>query len=354
MTNQNPTTIALMSAQTLPHVQDEASAPEWVHLLPATSGSIQTGDKRGPYHVTDVSQIIALSFADADRLPIDENHAIDLGAPKGQPSPARGWIVEMQAREDGIWGKVEWSKEGAALVAGRAYRALSPVITHDKAKKIGRILRASLVNVPNLRGLVALNHQEQETEMDFLQRMAELLGLKADASEEDVTTALQSRLADTDAQTALQSQMGEIAVALGLSNEADHEAILNAAQASGDDDGEAIVALQAELKDVTTQLNTLQQEGARAKAEAFVDGAIAARRVGVKPLRDKYVAMHMKDAAETEELINAFPKLDGTHTTLEPPAPKDGGVALNAEQRQAAVLLGIDEKQYAAQLAAEA
>lgn len=353
MTKQNPT-IALMSAQTLPPVQDEAAAPEWVHLLPATSGAIQTGDKRGPYHVTDAAQVIALSFSEADRLPIDENHATDLAAPLGHPSPARGWIVEMQSREDGIWGRVEWSKEGAALVASRAYRALSPVITHDKAKKVGRILRASLVNVPNLRGLVALNHQQQETDMDFLQRMAELLGLKADASEEDVTTALQSRLTEGDSQTALQSQMGEVAVALGLSSDAEHAAILNAAKASGGDDTATITALQAELTDVAKQLNALKGDTARDKAVAFVDQAIADRRVGVKPQRDRYIAMHMKDAADTEALIAALPKLDVSHTTLEPPAPKEGEIALNAEQRNAAVLLGIPEKDYVAQLAADA
>ncbi|WP_323780134.1 phage protease [Thalassovita sp.] len=352
MNRQTPT-IALMSAQNLPLLQDDATAPEWVHLLPAVSGAIQTGDQRGPYHVTDANQVIELSFAESDRLPIDENHATDLAAPKGHPSPARGWIVEMQAREDGIWGRVEWSKDGAALVSGRAYRALSPVITHDKSKRIGRILRASLVNVPNLRGLVALNHQEQEPEMDFLQRMAELLGLAKDASEEDVTTALQSRLGGNDGETALQSQMGEIAVALGLTTEADHTAILNAAQTSGGEDGETIVALQAELKDLATELNGIKLGGARDKATAFVDKAIADRRVGVVPLRDKYIAMHMKDATGTEELINAFPRLDNSHTALEPPTPKDGEVALNAEQRQAAVLLGIPEKDYAAQLAAE-
>lgn len=341
-----------MSAQSLPPVQDEATAPEWVHLLPAVSGAIQTGDKRGPYHVTDAAEVIALSFADTDRLPIDENHATDLAAPKGHPSPARGWIVDMQAREDGIWGKVEWSKAGAALVASRAYRALSPVITHTKTKQVGRILRASLVNVPNLRGLVALNHQQQETEMNFLQRMAEMLGLGEDASEEDVTTALQSRLADNDGETALQSQMGEVAVALGLSADAEHEAVLNAAQASGDDN-ETVVALQAEIADLGKELNALKEGGARDKAVAFIDAAIAARRVGVKPLRDRYIAMHMKDADGTEELVNALPKLDGTHTTLEPPAAKEGEVSLNAEQRQAATLLGISEEDYAAQLQAD-
>ncbi|MCD9150122.1 phage protease [Pseudophaeobacter sp. MA21411-1] len=30
-------------------------------------------------------------------------------APKGLPAPARGWITATQARNDGIWGRVEWT-----------------------------------------------------------------------------------------------------------------------------------------------------------------------------------------------------------------------------------------------------
>ena len=77
-------------------------APAWVHLLPA--GEIETIDRRGPYRIADAEKLIAAGFAATPRLPIDENHATDLAAPKGQPAPARGWITAMEAREDGIWG----------------------------------------------------------------------------------------------------------------------------------------------------------------------------------------------------------------------------------------------------------
>lgn len=144
------------------------------HLLPTAAGKVQTQDNRGPYDVTDAEAIIAASFADQPKLQIDENHAEDLKSGKGEPSPARGWITELQARADGIWGKVEWTGAGRALVADKAYRAMSPVILHDKAKKVVAILRASLVNRPNLKGLVSLN--QEQSEMD-LAKLAAALGL---------------------------------------------------------------------------------------------------------------------------------------------------------------------------------
>ena len=78
--------------------------PEWVHLIPA--GTFSGADGRGPYTLHNPEAVITASIA-AGKLPIDENHAIDLAAPKGGPSPARGWIVELQSRTDGLWGKVE-------------------------------------------------------------------------------------------------------------------------------------------------------------------------------------------------------------------------------------------------------
>jgi len=120
-------TTALMGALDLAARPDEGGAPEWVHLLPA--GAVETVDRRGPYRVTDGEKLIAASFAQSPRLPIDENHATDLAAPKGQPAPARGWITALEARADGIWGKVEWTEAGRQLVEDRAYRGLSPVIS---------------------------------------------------------------------------------------------------------------------------------------------------------------------------------------------------------------------------------
>ncbi|MFN3676796.1 MAG: phage protease [Sphingomonas pseudosanguinis] len=144
-------TIAICSAQALP----ATSIPEWVHLLPA--GQVRTVDGRGPYTVSDMTALCAASMA-GGKLALDENHATDLAAPKGLSAPARGWIVALQARRDGIWGKVEWTPEGRKLVPG--YRGISPVIRHDKQSgRIDAILRASLTNTPNLSGLVTLHSE---------------------------------------------------------------------------------------------------------------------------------------------------------------------------------------------------
>ena len=62
---------------------------------------------------------------------------------RSEPAPARGWIVELQGRQDGIWGKVEWTATGRDLVAGKAYRGISPVIEHRPDNSIIAIRRAS-------------------------------------------------------------------------------------------------------------------------------------------------------------------------------------------------------------------
>jgi len=329
-----------------------ASAPDWVHLLPASSGAISTGDARGPYQVADAAALIAASFAEVDRLPIDENHATDLAAPLGQPSPARGWIVEMQARADGIWGRVEWTEAGRALVADHAYRAISPVVLHDTAKRIMRILRASLVNRPNLRGLAALN-QESDVK-PLLERLAETLGLDVAATEDAVVNAVKAARDAAAPAVALQSQLAEIGQVFGVTG--DGAVVLEAARkAAKADTGEAsqVVALQAELATVTTRLNAVTEAQAREKATAFVDGAVQKGHVGVKPLRDHYIAMHMQDAARVEKEIGALPVLGrGGVIAPTPPAPA-GEVALNAEQISAAKVLGLDPKAYAATLKAE-
>ena len=82
--------IALMQAQPLPH---QGEVPDWIHLIPA-GAEIMTQDRRGPYRL-DTQSVVA-SLAPGAKLPIDENHAIDLAGPRGEPSPARGYITERK------------------------------------------------------------------------------------------------------------------------------------------------------------------------------------------------------------------------------------------------------------------
>ena len=278
MSDVPQTTSVSLNSQLLP--VDSGEVPEWVHLLPTSDGMVQTNDARGPYHVANAEQIIAASFAEADRLPIDENHATDLAAPKGLPAPARGWIIEMQARDDGIWGKVEWSAEGRDLLATRAYRYLSPVIAlpNKDAKTVDGILRASLVNRPNFRGLASLNQETDD--MSFQKAVAKLLGLSPDASESDITAALKpadkADKADKDGNTKktteLQSQLGEIGTALGVADGGD---VLAAAKAANADLGfeialqASVTELQAANATLQTNLTALSTDRALEKATAF-------------------------------------------------------------------------------------
>jgi phage I-like protein len=349
MTTRDAT--ALCQAIGLPAGKD-GGAPDWIHLLPA-GGVIATADTRGPYTVPNVDAIIGVALqAAGGRLPIDENHSTDLAAPNGWPAPARGWVVALEKRDDGVWGKVEWTDEGARLVSSRAYRSISPVITHDRTNRVTGLLRASLVNKPNLRGLTALHSEQEETDMDFLAKLRSALGLKDDADEAAILSAIGGRKDETAVQTALQAQLAPIAKAVGLKDDSAADAVLLAIGTLKKADTDVVTALQSELKTVTTQFTALQTEIATGKATTFVDGAIKAGRVGVKPLRDHYIAMHAQDAARVEKEINAMPILGPSGAQITPPA-KDGEIALNAEQMQASKVLGIAPAEYLKTLQAE-
>lgn len=308
---RNPTTHqSLCSALSMPQGD---GVPEWVHLLPA--GSVRTVDGRGPYLVKSLQAIVGASLRQGGKLPIDECHAIDRAQPLGMSAPARGWIVELQAREDGVWGRVEWTPTGRQLMEEKAYVGISPAILHTQKGEVLQLLRASLTNTPNLQGLVSL-HSENIV-MDWRTKLIELLGLDSEADDAAIEAALTAKM------NAMQSEHSQ--------NLLQHP---------------AVVALQSQLTDVTGQLTALQEDGKRKVAVAFVDAAIVAGRVGVKPMRDEYIALHMQDAARAEKMVGALPTLSGTTITehVADHAEKKGD--LGQEDHLIMSIFGVDEDEY--------
>lgn len=333
--------VALAAAIDLP---TGGTAPEWVHLLPTAKGAIQTYDGRGPYRVDDAQAVIAASMVDPRGLLIDENHSTDLAAPEGREAPARGWITALEARADGIWGKVDWTPTGTALLAERAYRGISPVFVYDAAGKVIRIKHAALTNKPNLQGLTALHSENAMS----LKAIAKVVGLGEDATEAAIIAAI----GNLNGATALQSSLIAIGAALGVEG-GDATAILAAAKTAKG--GETVnTALQAEVTALASELKVLTDATAKAKAEGFVDDAIRLGRAGVKNQRDRFIAMHAQDPAATEALINGLPALGGaSQISAQPPAGAEI-TALNAEQAQVADQLGIPHDKYLAALQADA
>lgn len=340
-----PLFTATMAALDLPL---SGGVPDWIHLLPTVAGEMKTFDGRGPYRVTDAQAVIAASFAADPRneggLIIDENHASELSAPKGGPSPSRGRIVAMEARADGIWGRVEWNAAGRALLADQSYRGISPVVIHDIAGNVKRIKNAALVNYPNLRDLTALN---QETPMTLMEQLIAKLGLKPDATEADILAAIPD-MTDAACAEAAQASLTEIATIIGLPG-SEAAAIVAAVKAKTTALPAEVTALQAELAQVTTDLKAFK----RGQSVAFVDDAIKAGRVGVKPSRDRFIAMHMSDPAGTEAIIAGLPTLGTTHTNDLPPKTPEDATSLNAEELAVARVLGRSPTEFAAMMAAD-
>jgi phage I-like protein len=170
-----------------------SGVPDWVQLFPM--GEVQSRDGRA-WTLSDPQAVIRAFQAAAVDLPIDYEHAVDrpeLAA--GGPVRAAGWITELKADAQGLWGRVDWTATAADMIAARQYRYLSP--SFDYHKDTGEIVRlrgAGLVHRPGLH-LQALASEDTmppemtakpATEADLLPRIAEAMGLPADTAATDV------------------------------------------------------------------------------------------------------------------------------------------------------------------------
>ncbi|NLI28413.1 MAG: hypothetical protein GX413_13735 [Acetobacter sp.] len=275
--------------------------PEWIHLLPA--GEFRGVDGRGPYHVENADALIRHSMQGGN-LVLDENHATDHALVSGGSAPAAGWITELQNREDGMWGRVDWTPLGQKLYSNRSYRGISPAFA-ARDGVVGQIVRASLTNAPNLT-LTSLH--TQETGMD-LAEIARRLGLPASATEADV-------LGTADSFLSLRTQAVQIA---GLSGKPSLDAVITGLKARTSQvemHTQSVATMQAKINDLQDQL-------ARRTAEAAIDEA-GRTRIIPEGLRKTLITLHMRSPEEAEAIISGLQNVpDGSvvlHTQKAPPA----------------------------------
>ena len=175
------------------------AAPEWVELLPA--GPEVEGRDGRKWRFEDAAAVAAASYDASKDIPIDYEHATEIKAPEGEPAPAAGWIKQLEARpsssQGSLWGKVEWTERGGAMVAAKEYRYLSPVFLHskDSPQRILQLLSAGLTNSPNL-ALAALNREGEGGIMG--KEILKALGLSDDATAEQAAAAINSLKQERD------------------------------------------------------------------------------------------------------------------------------------------------------------
>ncbi len=320
------------------------AAPEWVQLLPR--GPILNA-RDGRSWTYDPQTVVAAFAANNGPLPIDYEHGQDILSTRGQSAPAAGWVVEMDNRVDGLWGKVEWTVKAAQMIADREYRFLSPSIRHDKFSEITRLAGAGLVNRPALE-MTALSREQETSQQEkamSLKAIAKALGLKDDADE----TAILAELTKRD------GQYTAIASALDLEGETGLDAIAEQAKTVSNNLSTATASLKeagntnevqalrtqlgettAKLDDATTSLAALQEKSLNIEIEAALDEQVAAGKV-TPASREQFRAMCAEEGglerftalAATLPVICAPSTLDTKDPTTTDPTAGDA-VALAA------------------------
>ena len=120
-------------------------------------------------------------------LVFDYEHATELRANKGLPSPASGWGTEL-TYNNGFWATVNWTDKAKELIANNEYKFLSPVIAYEKeSKRIVAITSVGLVNQPNLT-MQALN-REGKPEMSY-EKICKALNIETTNDENTIVIAI--------------------------------------------------------------------------------------------------------------------------------------------------------------------
>ena len=173
------------------------------------------GDRVSILQVIDEAAVTAMAAAfnreaAAPHFPgllVDEDHfSEDLG----KSSAARGWIHNVEPRADGLYGQIRFV-DPSDVTSGR-FRFLSPVFDPSDVTPVGgnrvrptRLDSAALTNKPNMRTMRPLSNRDAETgkesTVDYKAEYLALLGLTAEATEEDIAAArskLEKRLEAAD------------------------------------------------------------------------------------------------------------------------------------------------------------
>lgn len=299
---------------------ETGAAGVWLRLLP--NGVFKLRDGRGPFDAGGKAELQAiidrtLQHAAATELMLDYDHQAVFGAVPGVGgrAEAAGWIKQLEARDDGIYGLVEWTGEAAQKIAAKAYRYISPLFTSDKAGRVGKLLNVALVNMPALDLAAIAASQLLIEKDDDMNAIAKALGLADGASEAAILAALNER-------------HGKVAAAVGLKADASFEAVLQAAAAAlagftavataaglqAGATSEQVVAAMAKsvpmtmVTDLQNQVKTLQQT---IEGKAVDDVVAAAMDAGkIAPAQEAWARTYAKaDLAGFKAFVENAPAL---------------------------------------------
>ncbi|MBQ9693684.1 MAG: hypothetical protein IJV69_02895 [Kiritimatiellae bacterium] len=161
-----------------------------------------TDDGERIVHVCDRAAFECVVANFSEELLVDFEHDSELGG----PTTAAAWVQKVFIDDEmGLMAVFKLTDLGAEAVTQRRLRFLSPVWTLDEAMRPERLISVGLTNKPNLpvRPLLnrapGLRNVEDKGQTKMKEQLIALLGLAAEASDEEVIAAVQALKQENDA-----------------------------------------------------------------------------------------------------------------------------------------------------------
>lgn len=177
--------------------EDLGGCPDRIKILPVGRISSEKGD-----FVVDEESYRAMK-TEMQRRGIDIVIDYEHQTLKDVQAPAGGWVKELAYTPEAVEAKVEWTPKAREYLRNKEYRYLSPVVlTRKSDNKAVALHSLALTNTPAINGMFAIvNSADADIENDDtggngmdLQKIRELLGLPADAAEEEIMNELLKKL----------------------------------------------------------------------------------------------------------------------------------------------------------------
>ena len=330
-----------MAFQTGSHAAQlpEEGLAEWYHLIP--SGTFRGRDGRGPYSLDDPAAVIAAFKRLSCELPVDYDHQRMEAEHKSGPVPAAGWVKDLEAREDGLWGRIAWTEIASACLQAKEYRYLSPVFWHDEAGRIKALRMVGLVNEPNLH-LQAAASREGGFMNELIERLCYMLNLPLTTTPEEMLGQLDKLKSMIEGSKEAAAQMRK---ALCLAEDAPLPALATALQSRLEQAPDPAKFIPIEqYNQVAHSLSQLQGEQKKAQAAQLVEGAMRAGKV--TPAQKNWaIAYASQDPDAFEAYLKNAPVL-GQGTQIPAQTSPLSTHALSQDQTSVAVAMGLDPAAY--------
>jgi len=248
-----------------------------------------------------------------------------------QDKKSYAWLMDMDARDDGLYIKPKWSPPGEELISNAHYKWFSPrwgckALGNENGKRTVapvRLISIGLTNNPQIEGILPLANEEIPALPEkgtMKDKIIKLLGLSNEATEDQILAAA----------TALKTSKDTAEVTL-----ANEKTLVSAAQAASTAKDSEISNLKSQISAATTNLANER----KARIEAVLDNAVVTGKITAAQRPQWAADLAANFDAKLVELSNAKPVLNTNSRTQ-----GLGGRNSDTVSRQDKILTLVNEK----------